>query len=82
MLEAKQHKAIVGANLQRARGLAKMSRRQLSDLSGLSEQAIQKIEHGHNSCTMYTAYKLVVALDTTVENILPSPLQIQRAINL
>ena len=53
--------------IKRERKARNLSHDKLSALSGVSRQAISKIESGERNPTMLTVYKLISALDLTFD---------------
>ena len=57
-------------NLIRARKNARYSQQQLSARSGISQQAISKLENGKSSPSIYTTQRLATALRISIHDLL------------
>lgn len=63
---------LVGNNLKHIRKLYRFSQRELSDLTGISQNSISNIENDIFAPTLVNAYKLSAALNVPLQELFPA----------
>lgn len=63
----------IGAALREARGRADLTQEQLADRVGMSAEAISNIERGSSLPTLETLYKIAVAVNSSISDLIGEP---------